>query len=1518
LARLFISYKREERSYAFAVRQWLIDAQGWRAEDIFVDVDHVLTGDEWERKILAEAESAEAILFIASEHSLDVRSFCYRELQHANGQILAVTIAGIQPDDERLQRAIPHRAKSRQITALDRQPTEPFRFVSPIDNTNASAQLNAREVENIGRVLRDDFGIAPDSFSWTPTAARPCPYPGPEPLMEGDEALLFGRDIEIRDAIKALEDIRESVTRRALVIQAPSGAGKSSLLRAGLWRRWRRHPSFTPLGIVRAAKGVVRHRKWGLVTALNDPRANRLNLSRDEIEARVRGGLPELLADIADADRAIDGRRRTLLLGVDQAEEMTALSPEENAELDGLLAYLFDLPKDLDLRLVLTARDDSVDATLDRLVRAGVRHEQVATWSLSRLPATRFRAIVSGPVAAAKRARWPLHLDDKLAEALADAAGGIMSEIGDALPILALALFRMVDNRRKPDGGIDLKPEDARRFIETAVIEATEEALKSADAGPDDLRRLVVPQLATWDSKAGSDGAAKRQVASSTSLFAGSRAGLRTLANALVDQRLLTRSGTEGGAAYEIAHEALLRMAPLGQLIYERRGRFEQARMLEIEAREWNAARRAIGRLGRVGDRLTEAQKLLEDEDFGPDLAREETSAADYLAACAAHEKEQTDRQRRIIGRAFVKPVVQALEEGHYEHALRLTAAGVLLAGDPVFELVPELWASAVQTIWLCRARAILKGHSEKVTIASFSPDGGRIITVSHDQIPRLWDAASGAEIAVLNGQTVASHFGEALMAVAGVITASFSPDGRRIVTTSYSRVARVWDAESGAEIAVLNGHMDMVRNASFSPDGRWIVTASHDQTGRLWDAESGKEIAVLNGHGGLVVSASFGPDGGMIVTASSDHTARLWDAESGAEIAVFGHTGPVESASFSPDGRRIVTASDDHTVRLWNTESGEEIAGHSIRVQSALFSPNGRRVVSILSDDGSARVWDAASGKELAVLNGPTGMSSASFSPDGRRIATPSWDHTVRLWDAESGAEVAALNGHTDTVRSASFSRDGSRMVTASDDHTVRLWDAENGAAIAVLKGHTDRVWRASFSPDGCRIVTASWDRTARLWDAASGPELAALNGHTDIVRSASFSPDGRRTATASWDHTARLWDAESGSEVAVLNGHAGQVETASFSPDGRRIVTASCDRTARLWDAESGAEIAVLTGHRRPVLNASFSPDGRRIVTASHDGTARLWDAESGAEIAVLSGHLRSVLSASFSPDGCRIVTASGDGTARLLDTESGAVIAAFAHMRSLSASFSPDGCQIVTVSDDDSAPRLWDAESGAKLAVLNGHRRPVRSASFSPDGRRVVTASHDDTARLWDAESGAQIAVLNGHTSSVENASFSPDGRRVVTASHDHTARLWDAGSGVQIAVLSGHKAGVRSASFSPDGRRIVTSSWDGTARLWDVSRTQVIVRERALVLAAALARGIGWRTDKERTDFLMEDAVDNLYAEAVKQLRRAHDDPEIAEVAAALAAQLHPNCYLSPTQRAEKFGPEPPVPRRGLFQ
>jgi WD40 repeat protein len=597
-----------------------------------------------------------------------------------------------------------------------------------------------------------------------------------------------------------------------------------------------------------------------------------------------------------------------------------------------------------------------------------------------------------------------------------------------------------------------------------------------------------------------------------------------------------------------------------------------------------------------------------------------------------------------------------------------------------------------------------------------------------------------------------------------------------------------------GGELLRLVEQCGMLTSASFSPDGTRIVTASwQNQTARLWNAVTGQEITILDRHENGLTSASFSPDGARIVTTSWDRTARLWDAITGKEITVLrGHEDWVQSASFSSDGTRIITSSYDGTARLWETLTGQEIATFRSRedlMLTASFSRDNPRIVT-KGADGSARIWDAITGKEITVLRGHEDwVQSASFSLDGARVVTASQDRTARLWDAITGKEIHILRGHEHWVWDARFSLDGSRIVTASSDRTARVWDTATGHGIAVLRGHGDWVRSASFSPDSARIVTASADGITRLWNAITGQEIVAPSGHQNWVWSVSFSSDNTRLLTASRDGTTRLWDAITGQELAVLLGHEHWVESASFSPDGSRIVTASWDRTARLWDASSGQELAVLLGHEHWVREASFSPDNTRVLTASRDGTARLWDAVTGQELAVLLGHEHWVQSASFSSSGACIVTASHDRTSRVWNAITGHEIATLRGHKDFveSASFSPDGTRIVTASWDRTA-RLWEATTGQEIAILRGHEQRVQSASFSSDGTRVITASWDGMTRIWEAVTGQEIAVLRGHEHGlISCASFSPDGTRVVTASWDRTVRLWDATNGQEIVQI-----------------------------------------------------------------------------------------------------------------------------------
>ena len=515
---------------------------------------------------------------------------------------------------------------------------------------------------------------------------------------------------------------------------------------------------------------------------------------------------------------------------------------------------------------------------------------------------------------------------------------------------------------------------------------------------------------------------------------------------------------------------------------------------------------------------------------------------------------------------------------------------------------------------------AILRGHTDEVNSASFSPDGRYIVSASSDTTVRIWDAKTGQQV----GNPLEGH-------TDWVSSASFSPDGKYIVSASLDHTVRIWDAKTGQQVGnPLEGHNDLVYSASFSPDGRYIVSASEDKTVRIWDAKTGQQVGnPLEGHTDWVSSASFSPDGKYIVSASLDHTVRIWDAKTGQQVGnpLEGHNDPVYSASFSPDGRYIVSASVDKTVRLWDAKTGQQVGnpleGHTGYVISASFSPDGRYIVSA-SYDATVRIWDTKAGLQVGnPLVGHTGyVISASFSPDGKYIVSASKDNTVRIWDAKTGQQVGnPLEGHTGPVISASFSPDGRYIVSASSDITVRIWDAKTGQQVgSPLEGHTDYVNSASFSPDGRYIVSASFDETVRIWDAKTGQQVGnPLEGHTDYVNSASFSPDGRYIVSASEDNTVRIWDAKTGQQVGnPLEGHTESVSSASFSPDGKYIVSASGDKTVRIWDAKTGVQVGnPLVGHTSYVESASFSPDGKYIVSASSDNTIRIWNFPSLQEL-------------------------------------------------------------------------------------------------------------------------------------------------------------------------------------------------------------------------------------------------------------------------------------------------------------
>lgn len=326
------------------------------------------------------------------------------------------------------------------------------------------------------------------------------------------------------------------------------------------------------------------------------------------------------------------------------------------------------------------------------------------------------------------------------------------------------------------------------------------------------------------------------------------------------------------------------------------------------------------------------------------------------------------------------------------------------------------------------------------VRSAHFSPDSTQLLTTSDDNA-RLWQVVGRRQPIVLEANKGRPN------------AAQFSPDGKRIVTADTDATARVWDAVNGKALTSLEGHGSVttthlnkvadVNSAQFSPDGRRIVTASVDKTARVWDVFSGKELVVLQGHTESVVSARFSPDGSKILTTSEDNTSRIWDAGTGKELVVLDSNHYYSGATFSPDGSKLVIGTDDQTAQVRDTTTGKELVtlrGHTDRVVSARFSPDGTKLLTE-SFDGTARLWDATSGTSLAILAGVESFDIDSpFSPDGSKIVLPGSDNIARIWDAATGKEITALPGQDGIISSAEFSSDGSMIVTTSTEGTARL----------------------------------------------------------------------------------------------------------------------------------------------------------------------------------------------------------------------------------------------------------------------------------------------------------------------------------------------------------------------------------------------------------------------------------------------------------------------------------------------
>jgi TPR repeat protein len=642
LPRLFISHSSRDNVYALTVQGWLV-ANGWDPGDIFIDLHDIGAGERW-RDTLRKANAAcEAVILLASPHSMGSIE-CQKEIELAEAlgkEIITAIIRDLAIDDPRLARFA-----ERQVVDLSEFPRDHVEALT-WQGQDHRIGFNPLALAKIKARL-SVLGISPGSFPWPPRD-RPNaePYPGLNAFDEDDAGIFFGRDADIMAALTEIRLVRRRRSPRLIVIDAASGAGKSSFLRAGLWPRLKRDPDFAPLAILRPSQGLITgpdgigRRIAPFFERHQEPRAaGSIYAPLMAENGRAAQAFAALMADavaLATQVRRVGNPEApppAPLIAIDQAEEL--LAAEHSAESDRLLALLAAFlrapPEGIDLYVLLTIRADSVQKLLDRVAALGL--ETPKALYLPPMSPAAYREVIIKPAEVYSARVKRLQIEPMLADALVRDATG-----ADALPLLAFTLARLFGDFAA-DGRLTHEGYVAMGGIAGSIRRALGEARAAAGVVGSmvHLRRLLVPALVTWDPEAADGkGAARRLPAPEAPLLAGPRAELAPLAQALVHVRLLRRDRE----TLEVAHEALLRVPPISDWLEEDRD-FLIWRDRAAKARAAYAAN-ARGLL--VGRELDIARGWLEARG---DLAEIAESERVFIAASAtADEKRRRDDAQR-------------------------------------------------------------------------------------------------------------------------------------------------------------------------------------------------------------------------------------------------------------------------------------------------------------------------------------------------------------------------------------------------------------------------------------------------------------------------------------------------------------------------------------------------------------------------------------------------------------------------------------------------------------------------------------------------------------------------------------------------------------------------------------------------------------------------------------------------------------------------------------------------------
>lgn len=1169
--------------------------------------------------------------------------------------------------------------------------------------------------------------------------SRQNPYVGPRSFKKGEK--LYGREQETAELLDLW------IAERIVMLYAPSGAGKSSLLNACILpglesNRFETMPSIRlnhePPENASLSPDFNRY-VYSAITSMEEALPAHQRFSPNDLATLT---IKDYLARHREREAGLRpgyDASQSLALIIDQGEEIITIDPANREAKQGLFNQLGQLLRDPNIWCLFALREDYV-ARLDSYIKP-IPTGFSTRYRLRLLQANMAMACVQKPAA-----EQGVNFEDEAAQKLIDDLREIKVQQTDGTTQDQLGLYvepvqmqvvcrRLWSELDSEHNQITLKELTSFGDVDKALADYYNIRV-TAVAAQTGVRERAVREW--FDRKLITQQNIRGQV-----LMAPTASdGLENQTIWALEKDYLIRAEKRGGATwFELAHDRLIRPVRSSNETW-----FEKHLSLTQRAADsWAQQNRAEGMLLFGKDYLEAETWAAENADQLLPVEQE------FLQACRNYyNQQQRERRANLIVRVLL---------------------GVSLVALIVAVL---MFFRAVQAQNLAETRQLA---ADSVGMLEIDPQQSVLLALQameHSSPPRpeAIDAMHRALPAVRLMRTLSGHSDR-------VYAVSISPNGKWVASASRDGSVKIWNASDGAILQDFlinpdpNPESYGATSVAFSPDGKWLAAADGQGEIVLWNTATWQEqTRKFNAHAGVIWSVAFSPDSLLLASGGEDNLAKTWTLPNLSEAQSFsGHRKLLEAVTFSPDGSRLASASDDRSAKVWDVASGAEIVSFTIPNRS---------------------------------INQPRAMGVA-FSPNGARLIVSSTDASLWVWDIPSRQQLMRVWGHEDWVYGVATLNTG-EIISAGADRSIRVWDGQYGRSLLELRGHTDQVFGIALSPDQQWLASAGADKTVRLWDISwAGNQESFTHDLPGYSEDIDYSPDGKWMAVAATANgegndpsfsepgSVALYNA-AGELKATLQGHQMAVTSVDFSPDGKSLVSTSWDKSAIVWDLATNQPRLTLSGHSAQVFSADFSADGAKIVTGGYDGTVRIWDAATGSLLQTLDLETtlksRRITQVQYNPqNSLLLVQVQEDTSLYLIDPQNGdlkiRLIGQEDTVRDFD--FSPDGAWLASVGDDANLI-LWDLrpntpDAARAVRKFREHFGTIYSVTYASDGQRILTGGADGLIKVWKLTDPARQTweieytlrvYARGKDDTILDMEISPDNQQVSAVVSDWTLR------------------------------------------------------------------------------------------------------------------------------------------------